>query len=123
MTATELLAGRFVSVGNRFTSKEATASTEGSHEDLHQGKPVPERRDCWRKPCLQSKRARRGLRRRFNKLNSVGVSRPLPDDEIDDGNDALLQSLQSALFNVGAELSTSPKYEKDIGVRSYPTLT
>ncbi|MBK8172069.1 MAG: cob(I)yrinic acid a,c-diamide adenosyltransferase [Sandaracinaceae bacterium] len=49
-----------------------------------------------------------------DELNSViGLCRTT---KIDDGNDALLQSLQSALFNVGAELSTSPKYEKDIGV-------
>ena len=50
----------------------------------------------------------------IDELNSViGLVRTSPvDQEID----ALLERIQSELFNVGAELSTSPSYEKDIGV-------
>ena len=49
-----------------------------------------------------------------DELNSViGLCRTT---KIDDEHDQLLQKIQSELFNVGAELSTSPKHDKDIGV-------
>jgi len=49
-----------------------------------------------------------------DELNSViGLCRTT---KIDDEHDHLLQGIQSELFNVGAELSTSPKHTKDIGV-------
>lgn len=49
-----------------------------------------------------------------DELNSVlGLART---EKIDDRTDALFASIQSELFNVGAELSTSPKYEKSLGI-------
>lgn len=49
-----------------------------------------------------------------DELNStIGLARTA---KFDDASDLLLQKIQSELFNVGAELSTSPKNDKDIGV-------
>lgn len=49
-----------------------------------------------------------------DELNSVlGLCRTT---KIDEEHDQLLQSIQSELFNVGAELSTSPKHTKSVGV-------
>lgn len=49
-----------------------------------------------------------------DELNSVlGLARA---EGLDGDVDALFATIQSELFNVGAELATSPKYDKDLGI-------
>lgn len=57
----------------------------------------------------------------IDELNSVlGLCRtaplPLAGGAMDPAIDAMLREIQSRLFDVGAELATSPTYGKDIGI-------
>lgn len=57
----------------------------------------------------------------IDELNSVlGLCRTAPlthsDGAVDPAIDELLREIQSRLFDVGAELATSPSYGKDLGI-------